>query len=289
MSNIIVTGGAGFVGSHLIKKLSENSKNNIWSIDDYSTGTENNHIKSDNVKYIKCHTKDINKIWDIEEVIGFFDAVFHFGEYSRVEPSIKEIDVVSKSNCEGTFSVLEFCRKTKTKLIYSASSTKFGDDGNNINKSPYAFFKCKNVDLIKNYKEWYNLDYKILYFYNVYGPGQIESGTYATVIGIFEKQYREGLPITVVHPGTQTRDFTHVGDIVSGIIQSVNFEAEDEIFLGTGKSYRIIDVAKMFSEDIIMLPPRKTERMNTDIVKSESFNWKAKVNLEDYIKQVKNE
>jgi UDP-glucose 4-epimerase len=293
MKNILVTGGAGFVGSNLIQKLCTKNNVKIWSLDDYSTGKEDNHVRLDNVCYIKGHTKLINTTWFTKQIPNImFDTIFHFGEYSRVEPSLKEIKKAFDSNSIGTFEILEYCKKNNSKLIYSASSTKFGDGGANINKSPYAFFKSKNVELIKNYNKWYNLDYKIAYFYNVYGPGQIEKGDYATVIGIFERQFRNSEALTVVSPGTQKRDFTHIDDIISGVLAISTYSGEEKEFcLGSGNSYSILDVAKMFGSEIVFLPERTTERMSTEIDLTGSkkeLNWEALMCLKKYIEKIKN-
>jgi UDP-glucose 4-epimerase len=293
MKNILVTGGAGFVGSSLIQKLCTKNNVKIWSLDDYSTGKKEKHVKLNNVKYIKGHTRLINTTWFSEQVPDvIFDTIFHFGEYSRIEPSLKEIKKTFNSNSIGTFEILEYCKKNNSKLIYSASSTKFGDGGVNVNKSPYAFFKSKNVELIKNYNKWYNLEYKIAYFYNVYGPGQIEKGDYATVIGIFERQFRNSEALTVVSPGTQKRDFTYIDDIISGVLTiSTHCGEEKEFCLGSGNSYSILDVAKMFGSEVVFLPERATERMDTSInlsLSKKELNWEATMSLEQYIEKIKN-
>lgn len=283
---VIITGGAGFVGSSLIKYLVKNFENiKILSIDNYSVGSKDNHIDSDSVKYIKLNTWHINRSSEVEHFEA--DIVFHFGEYSRISTSFDESQKVLKSNLNGTFEVLEFCKKTKTKLIYSASSSKFGNGGNGEDLSPYAWSKSKMVELIKNYHNWFNLQYEICYFFNVYGSGQISEGDYATVIGIFERQLKNGEPITVVAPGDQKRDFTHIYDIILGVVKSTYKNMNREWLLRSGISYKIIDVAKMFSNNIKMLPERKGERFESEIFEDDTrevLNWMPSVNLEEWIK-----
>lgn len=283
--NILVTGGAGFVGSNLIKALKEENKNyNISSLDNYFTGKESNHISG--VIYYKGNT------WDIENIFPYqrFDIVYHFGEYSRIAKSFDDIQYVEKNILYGTPKVLEMCVKWSAKLIYSASSSKFGNSGKDENLSPYSWMKAKMVELIKNYSNWLNLKYEICYFYNVYGPGQIMEGDYATVIGIFEKQYIKGSPLTVVSPGTQLRDFTYINDIVSGIILSCNVNMNGEWHLRSGENISIIDVARLFTDNYILIPERKGERVggyNIENDTNKKLNWYPKMNIIDYIKNVK--
>lgn len=285
--NILVTGGAGFVGSNLIKKLIEIYPNaRIISLDNYSTSKwGKNHIEYNNVVYHSGNT------WDIEELDeNKFDIVFHFGEYSRIDKSFDDVDYVMKSNLYGTTKILEYCRKNNTKLIYSASSSKFGNEGKDENLSPYAWAKSKMVELIKNYNKWYNLQYEICYFFNVYGPNQIMKGDYATVIGIFERQYKNKEALSVVKPGNQSRDFTHVYDIVEGVIKTINTDLNKEWILRSGVSYKIIDVAEMFTDNIIMLPERRGERFASEKFESDTesiLGWKPKYHLKDYIEQIK--
>jgi UDP-glucose 4-epimerase len=279
---VLVTGGAGFIGSNLISELVKDESLSVFSLDNYFTGKKSNHIQG--ATYIEGEAQRISESIDFKP-----DVVFHFGEYSRVSTSFEDFDKVWDYNIKGTYRVLEFCRKNGCKLIYSASSTKFADSGSNKDASPYAFFKSQNTDLIKNYHDWFGLEYAICYFYNVYGTSQITTGKYATVIGIFEKQYSEDLPLTVVKPGYQTRDFTHISDIVSGLTLVMKSGAGDKYCFGTGKTYKITDVAKLFKDDILFIEERLGERFESfiDLRKSYELGWRSRVDLEEYIKKIK--
>ncbi len=279
---ILVTGGAGFIGSNLVERLVKTG-HDVTSLDNYSSGNADNHIPG--AKYIAGNT------WNIFDLITFKpDIVFHLGEYSRIEQSLGEVDKVWQSNCIGTHEVIKFCVENGCKLVYTASSTKFADNGENMFKSPYSLLKAKNVDLVLGYSNWKNIDFAICYFYNVYGPRQIKTGKYATVIGIFEDQYERGAPLTVVSPGTQTRDFTHIDDVVRGMTKFLGSPSGDGYCFGTGKTYSIDDVAKMFIKNkgsITYLPLRKTERFNTEIDLYKSKNilqWQSEIELPDYIR-----
>lgn len=280
MKNVLVTGGAGFVGSNLIKKLiEENPEVNITSLDNYFTGKPENHVAG--VEYYIGNTWEADSIFENRK----FDTVFHFGEYSRIVQSFRDIDFVHRSILSGTPIILELCRKWEAKLIYSASSSKFGNEGKDENLSPYSWMKSKMVELIKNYGEWYDLQYEICYFFNVYGPGQITTGDYATVVGIFERQYKEGKKCTVVTPGTQTRDFTHIGDIVSGLVKASQRMDNKEWHLRSGVNVSIIDVAEMFGE-WKLIPERRGERFTSEEFPSDTevkLNWKPEYNLQDWI------
>jgi UDP-glucose 4-epimerase len=283
---ILVTGGAGFVGSNLIKYILENFEGvKILSIDNYSTGSKESHVESDDVNYMRWNTWHINRSMYIDDFKP--DIVFHFGEYSRIATSFKDVSDVFKSNLNGTFEVLDFCKRHNAKLIYSASSSKFGNGGKDENLSPYAWSKAKMVELIKNYNDWFGLQYEICYFFNVYGDGQISEGDYATVIGIFERQFKNNEPLTVVSPGDQSRDFTHIDDVVLGVIKSTYKDMNREWILRSGISYKIIDVAKMLSENIKMLPERKGERFKSEEFEDDTrevLGWTPTINLEEWIK-----
>ncbi|MBP92914.1 MAG: ADP-L-glycero-D-manno-heptose-6-epimerase [Flavobacteriaceae bacterium] len=271
---ILVTGGAGYIGSNLIKYLDKNTSATITSLDNYFTGSQTNHIKG--VNYIQGNT------WDIQN-LEKQDVVYHFGEYSRVVPSFKDIEYLTASNLWGSSRVIEQCKNWDSKLIYSASSSKFGG---NENLSPYSWVKAKIVELIKNYAEWYKLKYEICYFYNVYGENHITEGDYATVIGIFEEQYKKNKPLTVVGDGKQSRQFTHINDIVNALNKIEKQNKNKEWYLSSDVEYKIIEVAKMFSDNIKMIPERKGERYKAIAIENDTkeiLKWKIKHNLKDYI------
>lgn len=277
---ILVTGGAGFIGSHLIEQLVKDANNTVISLDNYFTGSKNNHVAG--ADYREGHTKDIER--HIPETP---DLVYHLGEYSRVEKSFDDVATVWDFNTTGTFGVLEFCRKRNVKMVYAGSSTKFGDGGLGRNQSPYAWSKASNTELVQNYGTWFNLPYAITYFYNVYGPRELATGPYATVLGIFKELYRQGKPLSVVAPGTQIRNFTHVNDIVSGLMLVGNDGLGTDFSIGSEKGYSILDVARMFGTDIVMLPERKGNRMasSIDTAKTRALGWQPHYDLEDHIKE----
>jgi len=274
---VLVTGGAGFIGSHLCEKLSQDG-HEVFSLDDYSTGTKKNHV--DNVTYITGETKNIEKLVSITP-----DIIYHLGEYSRVEQSFDDIEKVWNSNKNGIFSVLQFCRKTKAKIVYAGSSTKFGDGGLNRSQSPYAWTKSSNTELVERYGEWFNISYAIVYFYNVYGDREISTGKYATLIALFKTKMQNGEPLTVVSPGTQKRNFTHIDDIIDGLVLVGEKGYGDEFGIGCPESYTVLEIARMFGGEIQILPERKGNRMTADMVisKTEVLGWSAKRSIRDYI------
>jgi len=273
---ILVTGGAGFVGSCLIRELAKNPTNLICSLDNYFTGKKENHV--DGVCYIKGDCRDVD-----EHITFKPDVVYHFGEYSRVSTSFEDHKKVWESNVHGTYRVLEFCRRNNCRLVYSASSTKFGDGGENRNCSPYAFHKSQNTELINNYGRWFDINYVICYFYNVYGAGQISDGKYATVIGIFERQYTDNKPLSIVSPGTQERSFTHVEDVTAALILLKDSGFGDGYCIGTEENHQIAEVAKMFKNNVVYLEQRLGERLSTTInlTKMDALGWKAKHSLKN--------
>ena len=222
---LLVTGGAGFVGSNLIQYLIDKTRFKIISIDNYSSGTKKNHIKSLRVKYINSHTDKIENV--LKNYKNQIHSIFHFGEFARIYQSFKKFEECFNSNSIGTKAVFNFALKNNIKLIYSATSASLGNKGNDGNLSPYAFTKAKNLELLENLKSWFNFKYEVIYFYNVYGNRQISKGDMATVIGIFEEKYRQSKPLPVVKPGSQSRRFTHIDDTIK-----VCFEAWKKINVG---------------------------------------------------------
>jgi len=278
---VLVTGGAGFIGSNLCERLIKKNGVSVWSLDNYSTGSKKNHIKG--VNYLTGSTTEISTIVNLSP-----DLVFHLGEYSRVEQSFKDFDEVINSNVNGTMEVLKFCKKVGAKLIYSGSSTKFAiNDGSN--QSPYAWSKANNTQLIKNYSNWYGLEYAIVYFYNVYGKREISTGNYATLIAKFNELMKQGNNLTVVSPGTQKRNFTHIDDIIDGIILVSEFGAGDGYGIGSEKKYSILEIAKMFGGKIEYLPERPGNRMDGILMteKLTALGWKSTRLIEDYINDLK--
>jgi UDP-glucose 4-epimerase len=276
---ILVTGGAGFIGSHLCERLARDG-HTVVSLDNYFTGKRENHVSG--VTYIEGHTKDIARSVSFRP-----DLVFHLGEYARVEQSFSDMPIVWESNKDGTFAVLEFCRSNGAKLIYAGSSTKFGDGGMGRDQSPYAWTKASNTELVRNYGTWFGLRYAITYFYNVYGPREIAEGKYATLIARFKQLRSFGKPLGVVSPGSQKRNFTHVEDIVSGLVLIGEKGEGDDFGLGSEESYSVLDIAKMFGGDIVMLPERPGNRMSSsiDTRRSRDLGWKPKWRVEEYIKE----
>ena len=282
MKKILVTGGAGFVGSHLCERLAKDKNNEVYSLDNYFTGSKDNHVT--NVTYIEGLTEDIDKL------ITFVpDMVYHLGEYSRVEQSFDDIEKVWKFNKNGIFAVLEFVRKHGCKILYAGSSTKFGDGGLGRSASPYAWTKASNTELVENYGAWYNVPYAITYFYNVYGEREIQTGKYATLIALFKEKMKNKEPLTIVSPGTQKRNFTHIDDIVEGLILVGENGYGDEFGIGSDESFTILDVAKMYDGKIEMLPERRGNRMSAEVVstKTKALGWKPKKRLKDYIEECK--
>jgi UDP-glucose 4-epimerase len=275
---ILVTGGAGFVGSHLCERLAQDDNNEVYSLDNYFTGSENNHV--DNVTYIKGDTKDIASLVDFNP-----DMVYHLGEYSRVEQSFDDIEKVWEYNKDGIFAVLEFVRRAGCKILYAGSSTKFGDGGLGRSASPYAWTKATNTELVMNYGAWFNVPYAITYFYNVYGPREIQTGKYATLIALFKEKMKNDEILTVVSPGTQKRNFTHIDDIVDGLMLVGEQGFGDEFGIGSDEAFSILDVAKMYEGEIEMLPERRGNRMTAEVLseKTKALGWSPKRKLADYI------
>tara|TARA_B100002019_G_C21254767_1_gene593185 strand:- start:132 stop:1028 length:897 start_codon:yes stop_codon:yes gene_type:complete len=284
---IVVTGGAGFVGSNLIEHLISRSNSNIISIDNYSSGTKKNHIKSRRVKYISGDTKNIAVI--LNNYKKKLDAIFHFGEFSRIYQSFLRMNECISSNTVGSNEVFNFCLKNKIKLIYSATSASIGNKGRDKNLSPYAFTKATNLEILENLKRWFNFKFEIIYFYNVYGPKQIETGKMATVIGIFENQYKKKLPLTIVRPGNQSRRFTHIYDTVDTCYLAWKKNKCRHYSISNKKSFTILEVAKLFETKIRYLPQRRGERFASALtnmnLSNKVYKKFGKIELKDYIRQ----
>ena len=282
---VLITGGAGFIGSSLIKSFIKNRYNyKILSLDNYSTGTKKNHIVNRNVKYIKGDNKDIDKL--LKKFKKNIKVIFHFGEFSRIFQSFKNYKKCFEYNIHHSSKVIEFAKDNKIKIIYSATSSNLGNHGLDENLSPYAWSKSKNIELIKNYNRWFGLKYELVYFYNVYGPGQIVNSPMSAVIGIFEEQYKKRFPLTIVKPGTQKRDFTHINDIVRGCYLAWKKGNQNDYMLGTKKNYSIKEIAKMFKSKIKYIPSRPGERFGSTIPNNNAkkiLGYKPKLDIKDYI------
>ena len=288
MKNIIVIiGGAGFVGSNLIEFFLKKTNYKIISYDNYSTGKIRNHLKNKKIKYIKAHTKDISK--KLFRLSNKIDAIFHFGEFSRIYQSFLKMDECIESNTIGSHAVFKFCMNNKIRLIYSATSASLGNHGNDKNLSPYAFTKAKNLEMLENLKKWFGFKYEIIYFYNLYGPRQICEGDMATVIGIFEKCLKDKKPLTVVKPGTQSRRFTHIYDAIKICYEAWKNKKSRHYSISHRKSFKIVEVAKIFKSKIKFLPSRPGERYASALtnmnLSNKVYKHFGKIDLKKYIRK----
>jgi len=281
---ILITGGAGFVGANLVKYFIKHTKFKIISLDNYSSGNKKNHIKSNRVKYIRGETKNIKEIIKNPKIIH---SIFHFGEFARIYQSFLKMEECLNSNSVGSKAVFNFCLNNKIKLIYSATSASLGNQGKDKNLSPYAFTKAKNLELLENLKKWFNFKYEVIYFYNVYGPHQISKGDMATVVGIFEEQFKLRKPLTVVRPGTQSRRFTHIDDTINTCIYAWKKNKSRHYSIANRKSYSIIGVAKMFNSKIKYLKARPGERYASALtnknLSNKVYKQFGKISLKKYI------
>ena len=286
---IVITGGAGFVGTNLIKLLLQKTKYKIISIDNYSSGIKKNHIKHSRVKYLKSDTKNISQVLKNPKIIN---SIFHFGEFARIYQSFLKMNECISSNSIGTNAVFNYCLKNNIKLIYSATSASLGNNGNDKNLSPYAFTKAKNLELLENLKKWFNFKYEVIYFYNVYGPYQISKGKMATVIGIFENHFKLKKPLPVVKPGRQTRRFTHIHDTVDVCYLAWKKNLCRHYSIANHKSYSILEVAKMFNTRVKYLPKRPGERYASALtnmnLSNKVYKYFGKRDLKKYIKNIIN-
>ena len=285
---IIITGGAGFVGSNLISLLINKTNFKIISLDNYSTGSKKNHIKSNRVKYLKSDTKNISKT--LNKYKSQIHSLFHFGEFARIYQSFLKMNECINSNSVGSNEVFNFCFSNKIKLVYSATSATIGNKGLDKNLSPYAFTKAKNLEMLENLKKWFRFKYEVIYFYNVYGPKQIGTGNMATVIGIFENQFKQKKPLTVVRPGTQSRRFTHIKDTVDACYYAWKKNKCRHYSISNRQSYTIIQVAKMFKSKVKFLPARPGERYASALtnmnLSNKIYKLFGSIELKNYIKDI---
>ena len=286
---IVITGGAGFVGTNLITLLLKKTKCRLISIDNYSSGSKRNHIKSNRLKYINANTTNISKVIKNPQKIN---CIFHFGEFARIYQSFIKTNECINSNSIGTNAVFNYCLKNKIKLIYSATSASLGNRGSDKNLSPYSFTKAKNLELLENLKKWFKFKYEVIYFYNVYGPYQICKGSMATVIGIFEDHYKSKKALPIVRPGNQTRRFTHINDTVEICYMAWKKNLCRHYSIAHHKSFSILNVAKMFGVKIKYLPKRPGERYASALTNMHLSNkvhkYFGKINLRSYIKSIVN-
>tara|TARA_B100001121_G_scaffold171480_1_gene149713 strand:- start:308 stop:1195 length:888 start_codon:yes stop_codon:yes gene_type:complete len=288
---IVVTGGAGFVGTNLISYLITKSKLNIISLDDYSSGNKKNHIKSKRIVYLKGNTKNIDTL--LKRYKKKIHSIFHFGEFSRIYQSFLQMNKCIQSNSIGSHAVFDFCLKNNIRLVYSATSASLGNKGKDKDLSPYAFTKAKNLELLNNLRKWFNFKYEVIFFYNVYGPGQIKAGEMSTVIGIFEDQFLKNKPLTVVRPGTQSRRFTHITDTVRVCYKAWKKNKCRFYSISNRKSFTILEVARMFGTKIKFLSARKGERyasaLTTLSLSKKIYRNYGNISLKKYIDSFKKE
>ena len=286
-NKILITGGAGFVGSNLIDFFINNTKYKIISLDNYSSGKKKNHFNNSRIKYINGDTKNIEKFIKNPKTIN---SIFHFGEFARIYQSFVHMEECLNSNSIGTNAVFRFCLKNKIRLIYSATSASLGNKGNDKNLSPYAFTKSKNLELLENLKKWFKFKYEVIYFYNVYGPRQISSGKMSTVIGIFENAYKNKKPLPVVRPGTQSRRFTHIDDTIKICYLAWKKNLCRHYSISHKKSYSILDVAKLFKTRIKFLKKRRGERYASALtnmnLSNKVYKYFGKISLKKYIENL---
>jgi len=288
MKNIlVVTGGAGFVGSNLISFLLKNTKHKIISLDNYSSGSKKNHVIHKRVKYFNSHTKEVNQ--SLNRYKSKINTIFHFGEFSRIYQSFNNMNECIQSNTIGSNAIFDFCLKNKIKLVYSATSASLGNHGKDKNLSPYAFTKSKNIEFLENLRKWFNFKYEVIFFYNVYGPNQIRKGTMATVIGIFEDCYLKKKPMPVVKPGSQSRRFTHIDDTIKVCFKAWKLNKSRYYSISNKKSYSITEVAKLFNSKIKFLSPRKGERFASALTSiyesSKVYKNFGKISLKKYVEE----
>ena len=286
-NKILITGGAGFVGSNLVDFFLKKTKFKIISLDNYTSGSKRNHIKNTRVTYLKGDTKNIEKYIKNPSSIN---SIFHFGEFARIYQSFINMGECLDSNSIGTNAIFNFCLKNKVKLIYSATSASLGNNGNDKNLSPYAFTKSKNLELLENLKKWFGFKYEVIYFYNVYGPRQISKGKMSTVIGIFEDAYKNDKPLPVVRPGTQSRRFTHIDDTINICYMAWKKNLCRHYSISNKESYSIINVAKMFKSKIKFLKKRRGERYASALtnmnLSNKVYKYFGKIKLKEYIKNI---
>lgn len=282
MARVLVTGGAGFIGSHLVDQLIEEG-HEVTVYDNMSTGKSANvNAKADltwvNVLDVKPHF-----LHQCKRGAGRFDIVFHLAAEARIQPSFEKPDITHNVNVTGTQIMLEYAKKIGAKFVFAGSSSVYHD----MYANPYSFSKQIGEHYCTLYNRVYGVPVAIARFFNVYGPRQLDEGQYATVIGIFERQKREGKPLTITGDGEQRRDFTHVSDIVSGLIAMSKDDWNADVFnLGTGTNYSINEVAAMFEHETTYIPKRRGEAWTTLANISETtrlLGWTPKVKLSDYL------